>query len=158
MNKMRKLMEAVQLNEYFVKRGMTVEEVFSTILGTIDPTDRENDSEEFEPTYLRSLGFRDAARMVIPLTKRVASIKKSLQPIWDQPAVNEEALDLLDNLPHLEALEEYNHEDLYIENVVPSFDRAIEIFQEYGTSLAEEAFEDDFEGPFDPSAEMRERF
>lgn len=147
MNDMRKLMEAVQLNEFFVRAGMTVEEIFSTILGQLDPTDRQNDTEEFEPNYLRSLGFKEAARQVMPLTKRVARIKKSLQPIWNQKAVNQQIIAILDSCPHLEATEEYDEEDddMYIEYVIPSFIEAIETFEAYGQDLVSSDYIEDLD-------------
>lgn len=146
MNEMRKLIEAVQLNEFFVRAGMTVEEVFSTMLGQLDPTNRGKGSDEFEPNYLRGLGFREAATQLMPLTKRVARIRKSLQPIWNEKAINRHIVDALErSTSHLEASDDYDDEESYIQNVIPSFVETIEIFEAYGQYLVSSEYIEDLD-------------
>lgn len=132
-----KISEKKQLNEYFVKRGMKVGEIFTTILGPLDIQARDAGEENFEPDYLRSLGFEEAADQLEELVDEVIGIKLELQDVWNKPVRNQEIIDELEGVTwHLEASGEYDDEEFYIDEVIPSFEQAIELFATYGADLA----------------------
>jgi hypothetical protein len=127
MNEMRKLIETVRLNEYFIKSGWTVGKIFDNTLGNILNT---SNSDENEVRYLQSLGFREAAKTVRELQKQTIRIKKELRPYWGMKVVGKEWVDDVEHVggPYLEASEEYEDEEWYINSIPDSIQSLIDAF------------------------------
>lgn len=123
---LRKVTEQ-KLDEYFARVGEdTVGSVFGKVLGMLDLN--ESEDLEYEPEYLLSLGFEEAAESLEAMVDEVMVLKDALQPIWNEPLNNEDILIDIENraTDHLEA--NYDDEAEYIETVLASIDSAIDIF------------------------------
>lgn len=138
---LRKVTEA-RLDEYLLQTGQTIGEVFDTVLGSLDAEKRG--TEEFEPNYLESLGFMDAASDMEDMVDDVMTLKADLQPIWNEAVVNDGLLDhLLSVAYHLEASSEYDSEEDYLDSVVPSYEKTIEFLLQHAEDLIVEDEEEE---------------
>jgi len=72
---MRKLMEAVQLNEYFVREGETFKDVWIMFF-----SDLVNDAKIFQ-----NEGESEAARQFLAVSKEVAPLKQKIKPLLNTP-------------------------------------------------------------------------
>jgi hypothetical protein len=133
-----------RIDEYLLQTGMTLGEVFDAVLGSLDADKRG--TEEFEPHYLESLGFMDAASTMEDMVDDVTELKNEMQPHWNETVDNDELLDeLLGVAYHLEASSEYNDEEDYLETIVPSYEKTIEfLLNNYDIMVDAEAGESDF--------------
>ena len=139
MNEMRKLMEAVALNEFYVKKDMTFKDAFVALVGFESDWISEVDR-------LRDAGWNHAADGMRTVVQMMKETKEQLKDVWDEPIPNRavKALDRQGNYTW-EIVSDPETEKEYREYIVEGMLDAMDMLTNAAESLYNETISEENE-------------